>query len=209
MTWTVMNTGFSSTEVMKDTIEKAIVDSANALQVIGKMTGAAKVDLGQVTLTATPVTITANGMLDVSAENIRLAYSILKEGNYTITQENIYVGALYDRTYNSVSSATAAAKESGLISINPLVDSEKPQETSAFMYWVIDLDGDRHLQNGEIANLVIVYADRDRPETAEHIELVMEEPQGVLLDIERDVPNISTSILDFGGTVKNAESSGD
>lgn len=208
MTWTVMNTGFSSTEVMKDAIEKAIVDSANALQVVGKMTGAAKVELGQVTLTATPVTITTNGMLDVDPENIKLAYSIVKEGNYTITQEDIYSGALYGRTYNSVSSATAAAKEAGLITVNPLVDSEKPTETTAFWYWIIDLDGDEFLQKGEIANLVIVYADRDRPETGEHLEILMEERQGALLDIERDVPHVSTSILDFGGKVKESESSG-
>lgn len=209
MTWTVMNTGFSSSEVMKDTIEKAVISSENSLMVVGKMTGTGLAKLNQVTLTATPVTTSANGVVVTSQDNIEVTYQIVKDGSYTITQEDIYVGALYGKTYNSVSEAVAAAKESGLIRTNPLVDAEKPDQTTAFFYWIIDLDGDANLQKGEVASLVIVYADKDRPATGEHLKLIVEERQGVLLDIERNVPNISASILDFGGKVEGSRLSGD
>ncbi|MDC8438022.1 MAG: hypothetical protein LV468_03370, partial [Candidatus Nitrosotenuis sp.] len=46
--WTVMSAGFSSSEVMKDVIEDAVVDSSEALQVVGKMTGRGIPDANQV-----------------------------------------------------------------------------------------------------------------------------------------------------------------
>ena len=203
MTWTVMNSGFSSSEVMKDVIEDAVTDSANAFQVVGSMTGTAQVAANEVMVTATPITTTINGIVDLDTSNIKIAYKIIKDASYTVTQENIYAGTLYGTSYNSVGSAIKAAKEQGLISTNPLVDEQKPQETVAFLYWIINLDGDEYLQNGEIMNLVIIYSEKDRPSTGEYLQIQATEKQGILLDIQRTVPNISTSILDFGGKVKN------
>lgn len=202
MMWTVMGSGFSSSDVMKDVIEDAVVDSSEALQVVGKMTGRGIPDANQVTVTATPVTTTVNGIINTGTENIKVTYKIVKDGSYTITQENIYVGSLYGKTYNSVGEALDEAKRQGLIQVNPLVDSEKPDTTSAFFYWIIDGDSNKYLQNGEIATLVIVYSERDRPATGEYMKIEVHEPLGTLLSIERNVPNISSSILDFGGKVK-------
>jgi len=100
ITWTVMNSGFSSSELVKDVIEDAVVHSSNGLQVVGKMTGAAKVMDNEVTVTATPVTSTSNGNVNMSIDNIKVSYKIIKDGNYTITYDDIYVGFLNDKTYN-------------------------------------------------------------------------------------------------------------
>lgn len=203
MTWTVMNSGFSSSDVMKDVIEDAVVDSSNAFHVVGSMTGTAQVDTDEVLVTATPITTTTNGIIDLDKSNIKIAYKIIKDASYTITQENIYAGALYGTSYNSLGSAIKAAKEQGLISVDPLNDPQKPSETTAFLYWIINLDGDDYLQKGEIMSLVIIYSEKDRPSTGEYLQIQAIDRQGILLDIQRNVPNISTSILDFGGKVKN------
>jgi flagellin FlaB len=202
MTWTIMNSGFSSSEVMKDVVEDAAAHSANSLQIVGKMTGTANVQDNEVTVTATPVTATTNGNVNLSPEKTRVTYKIIKEGSHTITYDNIYVGMLSEGSYNSLSDALDAAKTAGLIEINPLEDDEKPQTTSAFVYWIIDQNSDGAVQNNEIASLVVVYADKDRPSTGEYLAIQVLEKRGALLYIERNVPNISSSILDFGGKVK-------
>jgi flagellin FlaB len=96
-----------------------------------------------------------------------------------------------------------AAKESGLIQANPLVDAEIPDTTTAFMYWIIDQDSDGRVQNNEIASLVIVYAAKDRPSSGEYLSIHVVEKLGILLQLDRTVPNISSSILDLGGKIKD------
>lgn len=205
MTWTVMNSGFSSSEVVKEVVEEAAISSTNSLQVVGRMTGTAHVEDNEVMVTATPLTTVTQGKISTDRSSIKVSYSIVKEVSYTITQENVYAGALYGTSYNSLNSALAAAKSEGLIQTNPLADSEKPQHTEAFFYWVINLDGDEMIQSGEILNLVMIYADKDRPSTGEHLQISVADRQGVLLDIQRKVPHVTTAVLDFGGKVKDGD----
>lgn len=203
LTWTVMNSGFTSSEAVKDTIEFAVTKSANSLQVIGKMTGSADVTSNKVLVTATPISTTTNGIVKVGANDIKVTYQLVKDGSHTITYDNIYVGAIPGSSYNSLRDALVAAKQTGLISINPLVDSQKPDTTSAFMYWIVNQDFGENVTNNEIASLVIVYADKDRPSTGEYLRIRAMEPAGQLLDLERNIPNISSSILDLGGKIKD------
>lgn len=202
LTWTVMSSGFATSDAVKDTVEHA-VESADTLQVIGKMAGTAEVSNNKVTATATPVTTTTSGYVNMSAPDVRVTYQLVKDGSHTITYDDIYAGSLLGESHNSLNSALAAAKEKGLISINPQVDLQKPDTTTAFLYWVINQDFDQNVQNNEIANLVLVYADKDRPSTGEYLRIQVVENDGIILDIERTVPDISSSILDFGGKVKD------
>ena len=198
-----MNSGFSSSEVMKQVVEEAVQDSSNNLKVIGKMTGAADVHDGTVKVTSTPIAATTTGLIDLRPETIRVAYKIIKDGSHEITYNDIYAGMLAGESYSSLKDAMAAAKEKGLIKINPLVDSEKPDTTTAFIYWVINQNMDQYVENNEMINLVMIYADKDRPATAEYIEIDVIEPEGSLLHIERTIPNVSSSVLDLGGKVKS------
>ncbi len=204
LTWTVMGSGFSTSEAVKDTVEKA-VKSADTLQIIGKMAGTAEVSNNKVTATATPVTATTNGIVDMGDQSVKVSYQLIKDGSYTITYDDIYAGSLYGESHNSLNSALAAAKEKGLIAINPQVDKQKPDTTTAFLYWIINQDFDQNVQNNEIASLVVVYADKDRPSTGEYLRIQITETDGIILDIERTVPDISSSILDFGGKVKDKD----
>lgn len=202
LTWTIMSAGFSSSEAVKDVLEKSVTKSSIALKVIGKMVGTAQVVENKVTTTATPLAVTTETAVNLDPESIKITYKILKDSSHVITYDNIYSGALVGKSYNSASEAMAAAKEKGLIKINPLTDTEKPDTTSAFFYWVINQDSDYSLQNNEIANLVVIYSDKDRPTTGEYMKIEVFDKQGVILELERTIPNISSSILDLGGKVK-------
>lgn len=202
LTWTIMSAGFSSSEAVKDVLEKSVTKSSIALKVIGKMVGTAQVVENKVTTTATPLAVTTETAVNLDPESIKVTYKILKDSSHVITYDNIYSGALVGKSYNSASEAMAAAKEKGLIKINPLTDTEKPDTTSAFFYWVINQDSDYSLQNNEIANLVVIYSDKDRPTTGEYMKIEVFDKQGVILELERTIPNISSSILDLGGKVK-------
>lgn len=202
LTWTIMNSGFGTSEAVKDTLEKSVTKSSTALKVIGKMVGTAQVVENKVTSTATPLTVTSDNAVDLNPESLHVTYKIIKDSSHIITYDNIYSGALVGKSYNSVNEAMKAAKEKGFIKINPLIDTEKPDTTSAFFYWIIDQDSNKYLQNNEIANLVLVYSDNDRPATSEYMKVQVFDKQGVILEFERTVPNISSSILDLGGKVK-------
>ena len=202
LTWTIMNSGFGTSEAVKDTLEKSVTKSSIALKVIGKMVGTAQVVENKVTSTATPLTVTADNAVNLNPESLQVTYKIIKDSSHIITYDNIYSGALVGKSYNSVNEAMKAAKETGLIKINPLTDAEKPDTTSAFFYWVINQDSNEYLQNNEIANLVLVYSDNDRPATSEYMKVQIFDKQGVILELERTIPNISSSILDLGGKVK-------
>jgi flagellin FlaB len=197
-----MSSGFSTSEAVKDTVEHA-VESADTLHIIGKMAGTAEVSNNKVTATSTPVGATTSGFVNMSAADVRVTYQLIKDGSYTITYDDIYAGSLLGESHNSLNSALVSAKEKGLIAINPQVDQQKPDTTTAFLYWIINQDLDHNVQSNEIASLVLVYADKDRPSTGEYLRIQVVENDGIILDIERTVPDISSSILDFGGKVKD------
>jgi flagellin FlaB len=201
LTWTVMSAGFSSSDATKRVLEKAMKDSTNALQIVGKMHGAADIQNNEVIVTTTPLSATSVGF-PIDPQNVRIAYKVIKDGSHAVTYENIYAGIL-DKSYNSLNDALVAAKERGFIGINPLDDLQKPDTTSAFMYWVIDQNSDGHIENNEVANLVIIYADKERPATSEYIRIQIINDDGVLLDLEKTVPHISDSFVSFGGKIRN------
>lgn len=204
ITWTVMSSGFASSDKVKEVVEEAVQDSANNLQVIGKVTGAADIHDATIKITSTPLTATTTGLVDLRPQNIKVTYKIVKAGSYEISYDDIYVGMLEGK-FSSLKSALEAAKERGLIKTNPNADAEKPDTTIAFLYFVINQDNNVLLGNDEIANLVVIYADKDRPTTGEFIRLQVEESEGLLLDMQRTIPNISGTVVDFGGKVKNQD----
>lgn len=204
LTWTVMNSGFSSSEVIKETLEESIKQAVNTLQVVGKMAGTADVANNEVTVTATPLTSNTQGIVNMNQDAVKVTYMLIKDGSHKITYENIYAGILPGE-YNSLSDALVAAKENGIITVNPKTDVQKPETTTAFLYWIINQNHNQSIENNEIASLVLVYADKDRPSTGEYMQIQVVETDGVILNIERVVPNISTEILDLGGKVKDKD----
>ena len=52
----------------------------------------------------------------------------------------------------------------------------------------------------ELVVLAIIYAEKDRPSTGEHLEVEVTVPEGYLLKLDRDIPHITNQIMDFGNT---------
>lgn len=200
---TIMSSGFSSSDATKEVLEEALQEARHGLEIIGKISGYADVTNDEVITSATPVSVATGGTVNVSSKAFKLNYKLIKVNSHTITYDNILAGTIPDKTFNDIASAMGEAKSRGLIDINPYTDETSPDTTSAFIYWVINLDSDGMIDEGELAIIAIVYADTDRPSTGEHLLIEGILPEGNVLTMERYIPNISNTIIDLGGRIKN------
>jgi len=189
--------GFEVTDVQKQVVDKAL----DHFVIAGIMTGIADVSSNELLATATPVRTVSDGPVNVDPEILTISYELIQTPNHIIKYENIYSGFLEEKSYNSLENAVADAKNNGLIDINPYNDEQKPTSTKAFFYWIINQNFDNYVDNNELAVLAIVYADKDRPSTGEQLFIQADVPQGYVLKINDDVPNISSETLNFGGIV--------
>ena len=201
ITATMIQSGTVTSDLTKDVVEEAMNEARYAFQIVGKVSGTANVTSNEVISTATPITVATGGKIDVSEQMFKLNYKLIKVQSHVITYDDIYVGALTGTSYNSVYDAIEDAKQLGLIDVNPHTDEETPTTTSAFMYWIVNIKDDQFVDQGELAAIAIVYADKDRPASGEYLFLEGLTPTGSILTIERNIPNISTSVIDLGGKV--------
>jgi flagellin FlaB len=195
------NIGFQVNITQKKVVEKAVEQVDDHLIVAGKISAAADVSLNDLIATATPVKTVSDGPVHVDPKRMTVSYELVQLENYTINYENIYGGSIPDLSYNSLRDAVADAKNRGIINVNPFVDEQKPDTTTAFVYWIVNQNFDNFVDNDELAVFAIVYADRDRPSSGEQLFIQANVPEGYVLRIEQDVPNISDDVLNFGGII--------
>ena len=201
VTATIISSGVHSSDATKEVVEEAMTEARHGLEIVGKVSGTADVANDKVITTASPVSVATGGKVDMSEKMFKLNYKLIKIKSHIITYDDIYEGALTGTSYNSVYDALEDAKLLGLIDVNPYVDEEKPSTTSAFVYWVVNINGDYFIDQGELAVIAIVYAEKDRPSSGEYLLLEGITPAGNILTIERDIPNISNRVIDLGGKV--------
>ena len=197
----ISNIGFQVNDTRKEVVEKAVDQVDNHFVVAGKISAAADISLNELIATATPVKTVSDGPIHVDPKRMTVSYELVQLENYVINYENIYGGSMSDKSYNSLRDAVADAKNRGIISVNPFVDEQKPDSTTAFFYWIVNQNFDNFVDNDELAVLAIVYADRDRPSSGEQLLIQANVPEGYVLRIEQDVPNISGDVVNFGGIV--------
>lgn len=195
------NIGFQVNLTQKKVVEKAVDEVDDHFVVSGKISAAADVSSNDLIATATPVKTVSDGPIHVDSKRMTVSYELVQLENYTINYENIYGGSIPDMSYNSLREAVADAKNRGIINVNPFVDEQKPNTTTAFVYWIINQNFDNFVDNDELAVFAIVYADRDRPSSGEQLFIQANVPEGYVLRMEQDVPNISGDVLNFGGVV--------
>lgn len=195
------NIGFQVNNTQKQVIEKAVEQVDDHFVVAGKISAAADISSNELIATATPVKTVSDGPIHVDPKRMTVSYELVQRENYVINYENIYGGSMSDKSYNSLRDAVADAKNRGIISVNPFVDEQKPDSTTAFFYWIVNQNFDNFVDNDELAVLAIVYADRDRPSSGEQLLIQANVPEGYVLRIEQDVPNISGDVVNFGGIV--------
>jgi flagellin FlaB len=207
LAFVVLNMGFSTTQKAKTTIVAGLGEASSSLEVSGKVFGSGHVSDAKLNVTAFPIKI-ASGGDSVNLDNNTAAVKYLSN---SINYDNIYKGTLTataddltdgtaDGQWLQLSEAAESAKQENFISDNPFETdgSSWPAATSAFIYWTVNDNNNDILDQGEHAVLAIVYARDDRPSSLDKVRAEILVPTGSALTVERQVPSITTNVVDLG-----------
>ena len=200
---TIINVGFMVSDSQKQVVIRALEEVDEHLIIVGKISGTSDVNSNKLITTAIPVRTISDGAINIDRKLVDVSFKLEKFHNNTISYENIFTGNLNNYTFNSIFDAVAEAKKQGLIDANPHIDQQGPSKTSAFVYWVINNNFDQRIDANELASLTIVYAEKDRPSTGESMFIQANVKEGYILKWEQVIPNITNSIMNFGGKLKN------
>jgi len=221
LAFVVLNMGFAVSQKAKTTIVSTLQEAGSSLEVSGKVIASAKVSDSKLNVTGIPIKIAAGGD-SVNLSNLTAAIKYLSN---QVTYDDIYAGTLNlantgNATFISLKNATHAAFETGVRSLlnfpaGPNDDLAKitrdpyrggltttlddyPLETVAFIYFTVKANENEIIEQGEHAVIGIVYAVGDRPGTLDKLRIELLIPAGASLTVERQVPNITTEIVDLG-----------
>ncbi|MCH6585450.1 MAG: flagellin [Thaumarchaeota archaeon] len=210
LAFVVLNMGFAVSQKAKTTIVSTLQEAGSSLEVSGKVIASAQVSASKLNVTGIPIKIAAGGD-SVNLSNLTAAIKYLSN---QITYDDIYAGTLnLDNTgisvFISLQAATTAAaiintgdfagldEDPYLGGLDPDLD-DFPLETTAFIYFTVRANENEIIEQGEHAVIGIVYAVGDRPGTLDKIRAELLIPAGASLTVERQVPNITTEIVDLG-----------
>jgi len=199
----IINAGFMVSDSQKQVVISALEEVDEHLIIVGKISGTSDVNSNKLITTAIPVRTISDGAINVDPQLVDVSFKLEKFHNITITYENIFTGNLNNYTFNSILDAVTEAKKRGLIDVNPHIEQQGPSKTSVFVYWIINNNFDQRIDANELAVVTIVYAEKDRPSTGESLFIQANVKEGYILKLERKIPNISSSIMNFGGKLKN------
>jgi len=214
LAFVVLNMGFATSQKAKTTIVSTLQEAGSSLEVSGKVIASAQVSASKLNVTGIPIKIAAGGD-SVNLSNLTAAVKYLSN---QVTYDDIYAGTLNlantgNSTFISLKNATHAAYETGLRSPNDGLSlitrdpyrggltgtlDDFPLETVAFIYFTVKANENEIIEQGEHAVLAIVYAVGDRPGTLDKIRAELLIPAGASLTVERQVPNITTEVVDLG-----------
>ena len=195
LAFVVLNMGFSTTQKAKTAISSSVSESSSALEIAGKVTGIGDVSGGSLNATVIPIKVAGGG----DSVSLDPALTDIKYYSNTVRYDNIY-GAkcvLSSGTYTNVTAAITAAVTATCTDGNSLT-GPAPSTTQAIIYWDVNTNNNSILDQGEHANLVIQYDSADKPKQLDNIKAEIIVPTGSALTVERQVPAITTQIVDLG-----------
>jgi archaellin len=194
----IINVGFMTTDSEKQVVIKAMEEADDHLMIAGKISGVADTISNKLTVVSIPVRPVSATPISVDLQNIDISFKLTKIKNQTVIYDNIYVGNLNTKTFDSISDAVADAKLQGLIELDPFIDQQKNLSTAAFVYWIINHNFDQKIDSKELAAIAIIYSENDKPTTGEFLQVQANEEEGYVLKIERYIPNITGTFFNFG-----------
>jgi len=203
LAFVVLNMGFATTQKAKTTIISSLSEASSALEISGKVTAIANVPKGLVNATAIPIKVTAGG----ATINLDNSTVVVKYLSNTVEYDNILVATMTGRTYGNLSQAFQDAEDNTFQGIwqfaaggNPVNGSQSNALTSAIIYWTVSAQNPPNsiLEPGEHAILAIAYNAVDRPSGLDKIRAEVLLPSGATLTVERNIPNLTSSIVDLG-----------
>ena len=197
LAFVVLNMGFSTTQKAKTSIIAAVEEAGSSLEVAGKITAVG--DLGKNVLNATtiPIKIVAGG----ASSNLDGNFTSVKFISSLREYDNIYTkGPLFVGTYQNATVAWEQAANLGWIcaTCNPYNGTNNPAETIAIIYFTVNQNNNTIMESGEHAQLSVAYAKADRPRSLDFVAFEISTPKGSPLTVSRDVPNITSQIVDLG-----------
>ncbi len=195
LAFVVLNMGFSTTQHAKTAIIDAIEEAGSALEVAGKMTAAGDIQNQTLKVVSVPLKIVSGGAtsnLDGNATAIRFISS-------NVEYDNIYFcGAISNGTFiNPTAAWTQAVIQCSTISNNP-VTGNPLQNTTAIVYWSINLNNNSILDIAEHAVLSVGFSAIDQPTQLDHIAFEILTPTGAPLTVDRTVPSVTSIVVDLG-----------
>jgi len=198
LAFVVLNMGFSTTQKAKTAITSSVTEASSALEIAGKVTGVGYVAGGVLNATVIPLKVAGGG----DAVSLDPTLADIKYYSNTVRYDNIYKSAcvLPNATYTTVSAAVDAAVTAGCTNADATNGTKAvaPSTTQAIVYWDLNKNNNDILDQGEHANLVIQYKSTDRPAQLDNIKAEVVLPTGSALTVERQVPAITTSVVDLG-----------
>jgi len=210
LAFVVLNMGFATSQKAKTTIVSTLAEAGSSLEVSGKVIASAQVNAAKLNVTGIPIKIAAGG------ESVLLANTTaaVKYLSNQVTYDDIYAGTLNvdntgNLTFTSLRNATQSAAVIGTGDFAPLDENpylggldadldDFPLETVAFIYFTVAANSNEILEQGEHAVLAIVYAAGDRPGPLDKIRAELIVAAGASLTVERQVPNITSEVVDLG-----------
>jgi flagellin FlaB len=197
LAFVVLNMGFSTTQKAKTTIVSSLGEASSSLEVAGKVVGIGDTTLSNLRVVSIPLKVASGG----DSVNLQNTTASIKYMSNSKEYDNIYSSALTSTTYANVTLAFAAAN-SNLAHFdngNPVTSaSAAPDNTKAIIYWSVRTNTNAILDQGEHANVAIAYRIEDKPSALDKIRVEVIVPTGAALTVERQVPSISTSVVNLG-----------
>ncbi|MDH2906805.1 MAG: flagellin, partial [Candidatus Nitrosotalea sp.] len=201
LAFVVLNMGFSTTQKAKTAITSSVVEASSALEISGKVTGFGDIAHSQLNATVIPLKVAGGG----DAVSLDPALTDIKYYSNTVRYDNIFgVGCALGSRGNIINASGAVA--AGMIGkacidhdpLTNLGDNQYPNSTKAMIYWDVNANNNNILDQGEHANLVIVYKNGDQPKQLDNVKAEVIVPTGSALTVERQVPAITTTTVDLG-----------
>ena len=201
LAFVVLNMGFATTQKAKTTIISSLKEASSALEISGKVTAIANVPAGLVNATSIPIKVTSGGAT-INLDNSTVSIKYLSN---SVEYDNILAATMTGRTYGNLSQAFEDAKDNTFQGIwqvtqNPVNDTASNAVTSAIIYWAVSSQSPPNtiLEPGEHAVIGIAYNANDRPAGLDKIRAEILLPSGATLTIERNIPNLTNTIVDLG-----------
>ena len=200
LAFVVLNMGFSTTQKAKTTIVQTLSEAASSLEISGKVIASGHIVDNRLNATAIPLKIASGG----DSVNLEPTLTAVKYISNTVTYDDILSQTpISVNTATSLRGAVNQADADGIISTSPYPpaqggDGISPNDTTAFIYWSVNDNNNRILDQGEHAVLAIVWHVNDRPGPLDKIRAELIVSSGASLTVERQIPNITSEVVDLG-----------
>ncbi len=196
LAFVILNMGITTSQKAKTSITSALGEASSGVTISGKVIGAAPAAGGFLNATMIPLKLSSDGE-SIDLSDTRATISYLGE---TIEYDNIYDAGctLTGQIYADPITAWGDAAP-GCIDVSPFAGA--PTQTNAIIYWAVanQVPPNSFLEPGEHAVLSVGWSQtpEERPTHLDKIKIELAVSGGATLTVERQVPNISSSMVDL------------